>query len=150
MNPDANPYHLLGLPTDADPGTIVERAEELCTIAESDAERAGFNKARQELIRDPLSRARYALLEIPGTEYRDEDWADFDRRYRRAPVNTRALREQGRPLRTADFDLGAILDLLLDDLLTEPEPDITPGLQNPPVRPGLGPVPLEVRDVLFG
>jgi hypothetical protein len=147
---DQNPFHLLGLPVSASTETIVERAEELCTIAQSDAERAAFNDARLELIREPLSRARHALLEMPGTDYRDEQWSDFERRYRRPPVNARELRARGRPLTADDFDLGAILDLLLDGLLTLEPLDVTPGLQDPPVRPGPGPVPLEVRDVLFG
>jgi hypothetical protein len=147
---DPNPFHLLGLPSDATAEEIVRRAEELSTLADSDADRSLFNWARQELIRDSFSRSLHTLLEAPGAEYRDDQWARFDRRHRRNPANIAALAEDAGRLRSADFALGVILDLLLDGLLIPPDGDVRTALRHPPVSPGPGASPLEVSDVLFG
>jgi hypothetical protein len=144
-----NPFHVLGLPVDADNETIARRGQELSDLAESDTDRERYGRAVRELIGDPGARRLHELLEAPGAAYRDERWAEFDRRHRRNPANLDALAGCG-PLRTADFDLSAIIRRLLDELLVPPAVDLAAGVRSAPVPPDPGPPPLEVSDVLFG
>lgn len=144
-----NPFHVLGLPFNADRETIAQRGQELADLAETDAERERCGWAMRELIGDRATRQLHELCEAPGAAYRDEQWADFDRRYRRNPVNADALAGAG-ALRATDFDLVAILDLLLDGLLTPPAVDVAAAVRNAPAAPELGLPLLEVTDVLFG
>lgn len=144
-----NPFHVLGLPLEADNETITRRGQELSDTADTDEERQRFGWAVRELIGDAATRRLHELREAPGAAYRDEQWADFDRRHRRNPANLDALAEGG-TLSAADFDLGAILDQLLDALLTPPAVDLAAGVRHAPLPPELGSPPLEVTDVLFG
>lgn len=145
----ANPYHLLGLPVDADNETITRRGQELADLADSDAERDRYVRAVRELIGDPVTRRLHQIREVPGAAYRDEQWSDFDRRHRRNPAAA-GKPAGGAGLRAADFDLVAIIDGLLDDLLEAPDVDLAAGIRNAPVKPRPAPPPPEVADVLFG
>ena len=49
-----------------------------------------------------------------------------------------------------DFNMAALIRLLLDGLLTLPETNIRAAIDTAPVEPGPGLPPLEVRDVIFG
>ncbi|MBO2445703.1 hypothetical protein J4573_01230 [Actinomadura barringtoniae] len=144
-----NPFHVLGLPADADRESIVERGQELSDLAETDADRDLYQWAVGELVHDASARRMHELLEAPGADYRDERWARFGRRYRRNPADLRALREDG-TLRAADFDLSAVIGVLLDWSLDPPTVNSVAAVQGVPVSPELGDPPLEVADVLFG
>lgn len=148
--PSRNPFHELGLAVSATPGEIVRQGEERVELAESDEAARAARRAVTELNTHPRDRARYELLEVPDTDYSDEAWERFARRNRRNPVDLDALAGSAQPLRVTDFDLRAVVGLLLDDLLTPPAVDIGPAVRNAPEPPVFGPPPLEVRDVVFG
>ncbi|WP_147339335.1 hypothetical protein [Actinomadura spongiicola] len=145
-----NPFHVLGLPTDADRETIARRGRELSDLAATEEERTLCGWAMRELIGAPGVRLVHALTEAPGAAYRDEEWRDFARRHRRNPANVKALKESAGTLRDTDIDLPAVLDLILDWLLTPPTVDVAEALRHAPLPPGPGAPPLEVTDVLFG
>ncbi|GAA1557041.1 hypothetical protein GCM10009678_45070 [Actinomadura kijaniata] len=145
-----NPFHVLGLSPDADRDTVVARGRELSDLADTEERRALCGWAVRELLGSPGTRRVHELLEVPGAAYRDEEWEDFARRHRRRPANTKALKRAAEELRTADFDLAAILGLVLDGLLEPPPVDLAEGVRAAPVPPGPGDPPLEVTDVLFG
>ncbi|MFI6516489.1 hypothetical protein ACIBF1_13100 [Spirillospora sp. NPDC050679] len=145
-----NPFHVLGLPPDADREEIVRRGRELSDLAGTEAERDLCGWAMRELIGDPETRRLHELLEAPGARYRDEEWADFALRHRRNPANVKALKQAAGEPRATDFDLPAIFDLVLDGLLEPPDVDLAAGARHAPQPPGPGAPPLEVTDVLFG
>ncbi|MDT0341984.1 hypothetical protein [Streptomyces litchfieldiae] len=146
-----NPFHVLGLPVTADDETVVEHARDLALVAEAREERALAEWAKDELTGRPETRRLHAFLEAPDTDYRAERWDDFARRHRRPPVTPGSLTGNAAPPTAGDFDLAAVVRLLVEGLLTPPDVDVRPALQAAPVpfrlpeRP-----PLEVRDVLFG
>jgi hypothetical protein len=144
-----NPFHVLRLPIEATKAEIVRRGEELSQFA-SDAEIVTIREAVAALITHPDVRRRHELLEVPGARYRTDEWASFERKHRKNPVDLDALAAGSRPLAPADFDPVAIIGLLLDGLLQPSDPDLRPALQHAPVPPGPAGPPLEVRDVLFG
>jgi hypothetical protein len=144
-----NPFHVLRLPVEATKAQVVRRGEELSQFA-SDAEIVTIREAVAAIITHPDVRRRHELLEVPGARYRTDEWAGFERRYRKNPVDLDALAAAARPLAPADFDPAAIIGLLLDGLLQPPEPDLRPALRHAPVPPDPAGPPLEVRDVLFG
>ena len=152
MKTDANPnpFHLLGLPVGATEQDIVERLQELSELAETDEERRRFRKAADELVKHPSIRRQHELLEMPGAKYREEQWKAFEHRNKRNPVDLKALAAGASTPRTEDFDLKAIIGLLLDSLLSPPAADIRPAVDNPPVAPGPGASPVELSDVVFG
>jgi hypothetical protein len=143
-----NPFHVLGLPVDADRETIVERGQEWSDLAETDADRDLYQWAVGELIHDASSRRMHELLEAPGAAYRDDRRARFGRRHRRNPADLRALRAGGTP-RAGDFDLAGVIGVLLDWSLAPPAVDAAEAVRGVPVSPELGDAPLEVADVLF-
>jgi hypothetical protein len=145
-----NPFHVLGLPVDATETEVVQRGQELCELAETTEEVQLARWAIQELTTHPATRRVHELLEVPDPRYADEEWKRFERRNRRNPVDLDALAAGSPPLRTKDFDLGAILGLLLDELLSPPAADLRPAVENPPVPLATGAPPIEVNDVVFG
>lgn len=145
-----NPFHELGLPLDASADDVVSQGDERVDLADSDEERRDARRAVRELNTHPRDRARHELLEVPGTDYGNTDWDRFAHRNRRNPIDPAALAASGEPLRVSDFDLRAVLGLLLDDLLAPPDVDIEPAVRAAPRPLELGPPPLEVRDVIFG
>lgn len=157
-----NPFQVLRLPTSATTKEITERGDELSVIAEPD-DQPLYRWAVEELITHPLTRLRHELYEAPATDYEDQDWENFLRKYKRNPSRRGDLAGQVQgtlptvmedvPLpELADFDCGALMELLLDGLLTVPEVEITPALLESPWQPDPEPdkPPLEVRDVIFG
>ncbi len=145
-----NPFQVLELPTDATNADIVARGQELCDLAETDEQRLLYRWAMEELITHPFTRLEYELFEIPDAEYENLDWDRFARKHRRNPVDLAALAREASPPGLDDFDLAALMQLLLDGLLTVPEADVRAALENSPFEAGCGPPPLEVRDVIFG
>ncbi|QUQ67111.1 hypothetical protein [Kutzneria sp. CA-103260] len=145
-----NPFHVLQLPTDATAETIVRRAAEAAELAETDAERHAVIEARRELITHPAVRLGHELLEVPDSDYRDQDWEAFEHQHKRDPVDFTALAAGAEPLRPADFTLAAVLGMAADEAVVPPEPDLPAALADPPVRPAWDTPPLEVRHVLFG
>lgn len=145
-----NPFHELGLPLDASAADVVHRGDELVVEAVSDDEARDARRAVQELNTHPRDRARYELLEVPDTDYGNTEWDRFARSNRKNPVDPAALAASGEPLQVNDFDLRAVLGLLLDDLLAAPDVDIEPAVRAAPRPLDFGPPPLEVRDVIFG
>lgn len=129
-----NPFHLLGLPTDADNETVSARTEELLsTAAGPDEQRALLNQARQALLND---RPLQTLLEVPGTDYRDEEWDRLIRLTRRPPAVLEGI-ETALPRRD-DFRLDALLELVLHTQLGIADDD------------GAGTPVEEITHVLFG
>lgn len=145
-----NPFQLLELPTDATKEEIVERGQELCELAETDEQRLLYRWAMEKLITHPSTRLEYELFEIPSTEYEDPEWNRFARTHRKNPVNLTALAKETKHPQLSDFDMAALIGLLLDGLLNVPKGDIRAVLENSPFEAGYGPPPLEVRDVIFG
>ena len=145
-----NPFHVLGLPTDASTEAIVARAREAAELAENDADRLAVVEAQRELITHPAGRLRHELLEPPGSDYRDREWETFEHRHKRNPINFAAAADGAPPLRREDFDLPAVLGLAVDEVLVPPEPDVPAALAEPPVPPTWDTPPVEVRHVLFG
>jgi hypothetical protein len=150
MAPHRNPFHELGLSVDASDADVVSRGQERVELAATDEEAQDARRAVQELTTHPRERARHELLEVPGTDYRDDAWERFAQRNRKNPVDLQALAAGAQPLRVADFDLRGVVGLLLDDLLTPPSVDIGPAVRNAPEPPAFGPPPIEVNDVIFG
>ncbi|WP_242909479.1 hypothetical protein [Actinomadura terrae] len=147
--PGVNPFHVLGLPVDADRELIVERGQELADLAATDEERGRIQWAVGELIHDEAVRRVHAILEVPGTDYDDGRWARFQRRHRGNPVDLKTLGAVGPPSPEV-FDIPQIIDVVLDWRLTPPEVDVDEAVRHVPVRPRLDEPPLEVSDVLFG
>lgn len=145
-----NPFKVLKLPTDATNKDIVARGQELCELAETDKQRLLYRDAIQELITHPLTRLEYELFEIPCARYEDSEWERFSREHRRNPIDLSALASEGPPPSLQDFDLEALINLLLDGLLTVQRADIRVAIENPPFNIGCGLPSLEVRDVIFG
>jgi hypothetical protein len=145
-----NPFHLLGLPTDATKEDIVDRCVELAELARTDEDRHAVLAAQRELITNPADRPRLEVLEVPGARYRDQEWDAFEHRNKRNPVDVKALRADGIPLCRENFDFHAIIGVVLHDLLAPPANDIRPAIERPPVAPTRGELPIEVSDVIFG
>jgi len=61
----------------------------------------------------------------------------------------RVLLRDAQPLKKEDANMGELIKLVLQDILTVPEGDITIPLHQSSFKPEHKP-PLEVRDVLFG
>jgi len=156
-----NPFQILRLPTNATTKEITERGDELSVIAEPD-DQPLYRWAVEELITHPLTRLLHELYEVPETDYEDQDWESFLRKYKRNP--SRRVNVAGQMPSTiltptedaalpnlADFDFGALMELLLDGLLAVPEVEITPAMLDSPWQPDPDPnkPPLEVRDVIF-
>ena len=148
-----NPFQMLGLPTGATIREITERGDDLCATAEP-GEQLMYRQAVEELITHPFTRLLHELYEVPGTDYVDEEWESFLRKHKRNPLRRATVElEEVAPLTLQDFNLGALLELLLDGLLTLPEdPGIMPAMLAEPWRPDPDPLdaPLEVQDVIFG
>jgi hypothetical protein len=145
-----NPFHELGLPVDTSVADVVRKGQELVELAATDEEARNARWAMRELTTHPRDRARHELLEVPDTNYQDDVWDRFERRHRRNPVDLDALARDAQPLRSTDFDVRAILGLLLDDLLAPPAADIDLAVRNAPQPQPFGPSPIEVSDVIFG
>ncbi|MFE7839420.1 hypothetical protein ACFU53_26210 [Streptomyces sp. NPDC057474] len=143
-----NPFHVLGLPVSAGDEEVAERFRELSLTGTQDAG-ALAEWAKDELMGLPETRELHMLLEAPGADYRGDRWEDFAKRYGRRPVAFDAGSGAEAP-RAADFDLAAVAQRLRDGMLTPPDVDIRPALDDPPVPLFLERPPLEVRDVLFG
>jgi hypothetical protein len=147
-----NPFQILGLPTDATTREITEHGEELCATAEPD-EQLLYRRAVEELITHPFVRLQHELYEVPGTGYADEAWESFLRKHKRNPIRRASAElEDVAPPSVQDFNPAALMELLLDGLLTTPEVEITPAMLTGPWRSDPDPLsaPLEVQDVIFG
>jgi hypothetical protein len=147
-NTKPNPFHVLGLPIDASEADIVARGEELCQVAD-EAELPAIREAVTDLITHPAARRLHELLEVPGAQYRDDEWAIFAKSHKKPPVDLDTLANAARPLTAANFDLSAIVALVLDGMLSPPTVDLR-ALLHAPVPPGPGGPPVEVSNVLFG
>lgn len=146
----SNPFQVLKLPADTTNKDIVARGQELTNTAETNEQRLLYRKAVEELITNPSTRLEYELFEIPGSRYEDPDWERFVRLHRRNPINLSALANEVPPPGLLDFDLEALIDLLLDGLLAVKEAEIRDAVENTPFKAGCGRPSLEVRDVIFG
>lgn len=144
-----NPFLLLGLPTTATRQEIVERGQELCDLADSESARGLYRWALEQLITNPQRRLEYELFELPDAVYENAEWERFCRIHSRLP-NRPDPGGGAAPPTVADVDLGALMDLVLEDMLQWPEPDPSQAAAFPPFDPGPGPPPLEITDVLFG
>ena len=140
-----NPFQILGLPADATKADIVARGQELYDTAETDEQRQLYRWAKEQLLTNPRTRLAYELFELPDTQYENLEWENFIRTHKRRPVRPETVSSPG----IEDFDVGALLQLLLQDMLAVPEADITAAIHAVPFALKRKP-PLEVRDVIFG
>ncbi|MFI6344679.1 hypothetical protein [Streptomyces sp. NPDC050560] len=140
-NDRPNPFHVLGLPVDADQQTVVEQAEEGMQTAASAQERELYDWAMRELIKHPHTRLGHELTEPRPTDYRDRRRDAFVRRNRGNPAKL-----PGHRLGPEDFDLPEAVRRTVRELI-----EATPagGLATLPVTSGDTEPELEVRDVLF-
>jgi hypothetical protein len=144
-----NPFEILSLPTRASEADIAARAEML-TVTAMEAEKDRLYRwAREQVITHPRTRLEYEIFEMPGAIYHDPEWDRFEGKFARNPVDLRSVARGAAPV-LADFDLVALISILLDGLLEVPEPDLGRLVANPPIDAGFGPPPVEVRDVIFG
>jgi hypothetical protein len=144
-----NPFQVLGLPTNASKKDIVDRGEELYVTAETEEQRLLYRWAKEQLLTNQHIRLLYELFELPDTRYEDLEWEEFVRKYRRNSLHLDALVKDAPPIGLEDFDITALIRLLLQGMFTVPEIDIDDILKRSPFAPRSRP-PLEVRDVLFG
>ncbi len=145
-----NPFRVLELSADATNQEIVERGQELIDLAETEAQRRQYRWAMEQLITKPLTRLQYELYEFPDSEYKDDDWERFVRINKRNPINIHELAKEIPAPGIEDFDLSELIQLLIEGMLRIDRPDIQTALQNSPFKPGVGPAPLEVKNVIFG
>ncbi|GHO65071.1 hypothetical protein KSC_039630 [Ktedonobacter sp. SOSP1-52] len=145
---NSNPFHILRLPTTATNREIVERSQEFYDLAETDEQREYYRWAKEQLLTNPVLRLKYELFEMPDTQYEDEEWGDFVRKYKRHPVRRDALLKELPPLNAQDFDIAALLHMLLQDLLAVPEADISVAIEEAPKSEMSS--PLEAVHVIFG
>lgn len=149
---ELNPFEIVGLPIDANDAAIIARGRTLLQTAESDEQKQLYRRAIDELTTRASTRLRYELFEVPDTQYEAEReaWSAFARRHKINPVRRTALAKETPALGLEDFNLEALLGLLLDGFLTVSAADITSAIQESPfAREAITP-PLEVRDVIFG
>jgi hypothetical protein len=140
-----NPFQVLGLSTDATKAKIVARGQELYDTAETDEQRQLYRWAKEQLLINPRTRLEYELFEPPDTQYENLEWENFIRTHKRSPVRPETVLSPS----IEDFDVGTLLQLLLQDMLAVPEADITAAIHAVPFVPKRKP-PLEVQDVIFG
>jgi len=145
-----NPFRVLGLPTSADTSDVTERGQELVELAETEQEELRYRWAMEQLITNASTRSEYEIFEVPDADYDRDDWDRFCRSYQRNPVKIKEVVEQQQPPAPEDFDVSALIDLVLEALLEMPQADLKAAVDNSPFEPGIGPLPLEVRDVVFG
>lgn len=144
----ANPFHLLGLATDADNDTIVRTGEDLSATAETDSERERYAWAVRELLGDTTSARLHRLLEAPGANYHADRWDDFARRHRRPPMDAASLGSE--PVAPAALHTDEVVGLVLEAMSDPPAPDMVEVALHAPYGSERGPSPLGVADVLFG
>lgn len=145
-----NPFHILGLPTDATNEDIVECGQELCELAESKEQALLYRWAIEQLITKPEIRLEHELYEVPSAKYEDADWSLFVRRHKRNPVNLSELIKMSPPPQLEDFNLVNLIQLILNAMMRVEEPDIKPVIGKIFTETNMGTPPLEVRDVIFG
>ncbi len=143
-----NPFFVLGLPSDATRADIVAREQELYETAETKEEGLLFRWAKEQLITNPRIRLAYELFELPDTNYEDPIWESFVRAHKKKPGDLNALTRENPPS-VEDIDLAALIRLLLDDLVTLPDADISAAIDESLFKLDYR-LPLEVRDVIFG
>jgi hypothetical protein len=141
---------------------IVERAEELARTCRGDEDRRLIVWAKGELTTDPVLRARYERTEPRSTDYgRQQRWEDFVRDFKRNPVTTQSLADDGEGqegtgdgggsrLRDEDIDLAAAVRILIRRAADAGLDSLDPLFQTMPVNDVDGVSRLEIRDVLFG
>jgi len=88
-----NPFQVLRLPTSATTKAITERGDEQYIIAEPD-DQLLYRWAVEELITHPLTRLLHELYEAPDTDYEDQDWENFLRKYKRNPIKRAGISKQ--------------------------------------------------------
>lgn len=145
-----NPFHILGLPIDASDEAIVRRGQSLINTAQSDEQRQLYRWAIDELTLHPLTRLEHALYEFPETAYRDTQWEAFIKKHKRQPAKPDTSVPSAAPLTLADVDMAALLDEVLAALLDVPLVDLEQARKHAPFSMQSLPLPLEVRDVIFG
>jgi hypothetical protein len=145
-----NPFKVLGLPVDAGNKTIVEKGRELRQFAESEEMSQQYRIAIESLITHPMTRLEYELFELPGTRYEDPEWERFARLFRRNPVSIDSLAGEAPPASIEDFNMEAIIGLLLDGMLAVDMAGVETAVEHLPYEAGNGSPPLGVRDVIFG
>jgi hypothetical protein len=144
-----NPFFVLALSTDATKAEIVARGQELYETAETKEQGLLYRWAMEQLITKPRTRLEYELFELPSTQYEDSEWESFIRMHRRKPIDLVALAQDIPAPGIDDINMGAVMQLFLDSMLTVTEPDIRVAIDGSPYMP-VYQLSMEVKDVLFG
>jgi hypothetical protein len=145
-----NPFRVLKLPTDSTNKDIVAQGKELRETAETKGQELLYRTAIEEIITNPITRLEYELFEVPGANYDNSDWERFARVHKRNPIDLSALANEVSPPGILDFNLEALINMLLDGILTVQRADIRIAVENSPFKVGYGLPPMGVRDVIFG
>jgi hypothetical protein len=149
-NDKPNPFQVLQLSADATNAEIVERGKDLNDGAVTKEEAQLYRWAMEQLITHPMTRLAYELLEMPGAQYGDDDWERFAKLNKKAPIDLAAMARASATPGLADFNLAALIELLLDGLLKIEPADVRVAVEHAPFVPSGGLPPVEVRDVIFG
>jgi hypothetical protein len=134
---------VLGLPTTATNADIVARGQEL-SVGSEQHEQMQIQQAIEALITHPMTRLEHELFEVPDAQYEEQSLERFLRVFNRNP-----LRLPGASAPTLEpAQIEALIQLLLDRLLTISQTDPEAALYEPPFTLHLNP-PIGVRDVIF-
>lgn len=143
MTDNLNPFQLLGLPTTATNADIVARGQEL-SVGSEQHEQMQIQQAIEALITHPMTRLEHELFEAPDTQYEEQTLERFLRVFNRNPL--RLPKASAPTLEPAQIE--ALIQLLLDRVLTISQLDPEAVLYDPPFTLNLNP-PVGVRDVIF-
>jgi len=145
----ANPFFLLQLPVTTLTEDITERSREMTETLDG-VEKVRLLQATDELVLIPRNRLRHELFEVPDTHYRDAAWENFINDFDRLKNVLDPIEPGGAPPRLADFNWVALMRLVIEEQIRQPSGKLLLAIEQPPFKPGCGPSPLEVQDVIFG
>jgi hypothetical protein len=137
------------LSTHATLAEIVARGEDFYQIAETKEQELLFRWATEQLKTNARTRLEYELFELPDTQYEDEEWENFVRRYRRKPVSLATLARQTVTTGVEDVNVAELLQQFLESELSVAEADLQSAIDATPYVPRYT-LPLEEWDVICG
>lgn len=150
MTKRPNPFSVLKLPTEALNRDIVDKGQELSDLAENDTEKMLCRWAMERLLTNPSERLIYELFEIPGTQYENEAWERFERRFRRNPLDRSVLLKDTTQPAVGDINIPSLISLIVQGLIPNEKGDAAIVIKGSPFRAGSDKSPIEVQDAIFG
>lgn len=143
-----NPFTVLGLGVEASSREVSRQGKRLSTATSNEEELRAVSAAVEALNTHPMVRLTHEFFEVPNTAYRNPDWERFARGFRRSPIGVGGSAEH-QPPSIHDFDVAALLELVLQGWLDAPMPPLGPALDHAPVDLGSSDG-RELDDDLFG